>query len=167
MIFCCPFQSLTLSDSLFGSVLLNLWWVRSLFNKQQHQVPFRPPAQRPPMWLLYFHLLTDHFCLWLCCYDSINMYYIGLKGLKWAFTPTSKYKNKHGTGEFYCCIILWAGVTYILCLKCVGSAVILYCSLHCADNKVALWQMLFLALIFVFSMFAIFLLRLLTCMQFN
>lgn len=99
MIFCCPFQSLTLSDSLFRSVLLNLWWVRSLFNKQQHQVPFRPPAQRPPMWLLYFHLLTDHFCLWLCCYDSINMYYIGLKGLKRAFTPTSKYKNKHGTGE--------------------------------------------------------------------
>lgn len=110
------------------------------------------------------HLLGDPLCdhvlfssairlflLVVLLLDFINMCCISLEGLKWAFAPTSKYKNKHRSGEifpvFFFGIVLWAGVTCILCLGPVGSAVILYCLLLCIATKGAPWQMLFLALI--------------------
>lgn len=115
--------------------------------------PFRPPTLRPPVFVL-FYFSSAIGCLWFCSYDIINLCCISLKGWKWAFTPTSNYKNKHSGGGIFCwfflcdfCITLWAGVTCTLCLGPVGSAVILYCLLLCTDIKVAPWQVLFLALI--------------------
>lgn len=70
--------------------------------------------ETPYVIIFYFHPLSDCFCLWFCCYDFINMCCISLEGLKWAFAPTSKYKNKHRSGEifpvFFFFLVLFCGL---------------------------------------------------------
>lgn len=91
--------------------------------------------ETPYVIVFYFHPLSDCFCLWFCCYDIINMCCVSLKGLKWAFTPTSKYKNKHGSGEifpvFWYCFVGWGDLHPVPGTCGLSCDPLLLAPLHC------------------------------------
>lgn len=94
--------------------------------------------ETPYVIIFYFHPLSDCFCLWFCCYDFINMCCISLEGLKWAFAPTSKYKNKHRSGEifpvfffFWYCFVGWGDLHPVPGTCELSCDPLLLAPLHC------------------------------------
>lgn len=97
------------------------------------------------------HLLGDPLCdhvlfssairlflLVVLLLDFINMCCISLEGLKWAFAPTSKYKNKHRSGEifpvfffFWYCFVGWGDLHPVPGTCELSCDPLLLAPLHC------------------------------------